>query len=148
MGKSVINMLLMAILVVAAYGKDERTPPSAPSAQSICSVLSKPAEYDGKEVTVRGIYRFEIHGSELFGRECRSREMNVSLSNAADFKESKEIRKAWRKIPSSEPVDVVLRGKFVICRSYGNCPGAMLDLYGIQVQEYLSVVQSAQVEPK
>ena len=113
-----INLLLVAILVAAAYGKDERTPLGAPSAQSICSVLSKAAEYDGKEVTVRGIYRYEIHGSELFGGECRSREMNVSLSDAPDFRESKGIRKAWRNIPSSEPADVVLRGKFVICRSY------------------------------
>jgi hypothetical protein len=141
------KLLLVAPLIVAAYGKDNQAPVSTAPAHPICSVLSKAAEYDGKEVTVSGIYRFEIHGAELFGRECRSREMNVSLSNAPDFRESKEIRKAWRRISSGEPADVVLRGKFVICRSDGNCPGAMLDLYGIQVREYLSV-QPAPAKPK
>lgn len=146
MGKSV-NLLLVVILSAAAYGKDERTPPSAPPALPICRVLAKAAEYDGKEVTVRGIYRFEIHGSELFGEGCRSRENNVSLSGAPDFKLDKEVRKAWRKIPPHAPADVVLRGRFVVCTSENNCAGAFLNQYEIKVREYL-FVQPVQVEAK
>lgn len=145
MRRSVI-LFLVAILSTAAYAKDERTPPPAPPALSICSVLAKAAEYDGKEVTVRGIYRFEIHGSELFGQGCRSRENNVSLRSAPDSKDSKQVRKAWRMIRPGEPVDVVLRGRFVICRS-DNCFGAFLDTYEIEVREYL-FVQPVQVEAK
>jgi hypothetical protein len=142
-----LSLLLVIVLSTAAWGKDKQTPPTAPSALPICSVVAKAAEYDGKEVTVRGIHRFEIHGTEFYGQECNSRETRVSLSGAPDFKESRAIRKAWRKVPSNESADVVLRGRFVICRSYGNCSGGILGLYGIQVREVL-FVQPMQVERK
>jgi hypothetical protein len=51
-------LLLVIILSTAAWGKDNQTPPPAPPALPICSVVAKAAEYDGREVTVRRIYRF------------------------------------------------------------------------------------------
>jgi hypothetical protein len=140
---------LFAIMAFAAtaFGKQNR-PPSPPAALPICSVLAKAAEYDGKEVIVRGIYRFEIHGSELFGEECRSQESNVSLSGVLDSRDSKDIRRAWRKIGAHEPADVVLRGTFMICRGDRAyvCHASILNLYEIEVREYL-FVQPVQVEP-
>jgi hypothetical protein len=144
----IVVLALVSVLGTAAYGKHAQ-PPSPPPALPICSLLAKAGEYDGKEVTVRGIYRFEIHGSEFFGPECRSPENMVSLSGALDSRDSKDIRKAWRKIGAHERADVVLRGTFMICRGDRAyvCHASILNLYQIDVREYL-FVQPAQAEPK
>lgn len=132
------------ILCAAAYGKDDRWPSPLP-ALSICSVLAKAAAYDGKEITVRVIYQSNPEGGISYGSQC-SHEY-VSLRNAPDFKPNKEIQKAWRKIGAYKPVDLVVRGRFTICRDRNCFVGMNWAPYEIQVREYL-FIRPAQVEPK
>jgi hypothetical protein len=131
------------ILFGAAYGKDDRRP-SPPSASSICSVLANAADYDGKEITVRVISQSNPEGGFSYGPEC-SHEY-IGLRDAPDFKPNKEVQKKWRKKRAYQPVDLVLRGKFNICRE--DCfVGMYWTPYQIEVREYLSV-QPAPVKPK
>ena len=122
------------ILSTVAFGRNKPETP-APPALPICSVLSKAAEYDGKEITVRGIYRFEIHGSEFFGRDCNSREKLVNLRLAANYKSDKQAAKVLRNRDTSLPVDMVIRGRFTIAKD--GCFGAACDLFEIEEIELL-----------
>ena len=137
MWKSIL-LAHVVIVGIAVHGNQEDKAPSQPSAASICSILSNAPEYDGKEITVSGVYKFEIHGSELFGQACRSRNNRVNLRNSPNYQSSKEIRKAWDKNSQHGLVNVVLRGKFSIAQK-GHCFGAACDAYEIEVQEYLFV---------
>lgn len=137
-------LFVSLVLCAAAYaGEERRTSP--PPALSICSVLSKAADYDGKDVTVRVIYQSNPEGGIGYGSEC-SHEF-VSLRKAPDFKPNKDVQKEWKKMRAYKPADLVLRGKFTICRE-GDCfVGMNWAPYQIQVREYLSV-QPAAVNPK
>ena len=132
------------VLCVAAFGKDDRRP-SPPPATSICSVLAKAADYDGKEITVRVTYQLSPEGGISYGSDCSHEYVN--LREATDFKPNKDVQKEWKKMGAYKPVDLVLRGKFTICRE-GNCfVGMYWAPYQIQVREYLSV-QPAPEKPK
>ena len=137
-------LFVSLVLCAVAYGKEDR-PPSPPPAFSICTVLSKAADYDGKDITVRVIYQSNPEGGISYGPEC-SHEY-VSLRKAPDFRPNKDVQKEWRKMGAYKPVDLVLRGRFTICRG-GNCfVGMNWAPYQIEVREYLSV-QPAPVKPK
>jgi hypothetical protein len=137
-------LFVSLFLCAAIYGKEDPRP-SPPPAYSICTLLSKAADYDGKEVTVRVTYQSNPEGGIGHGSECSHE--NVRLQNAPDFKPNKEIQKTWRRIGKYKPVDLVVRGRFTVCRD-GNCfVGMYWAPYGIQVREYL-YVQPAQLEPK
>jgi hypothetical protein len=123
---------LSLVVCVTAYGQGERQ-----AARSICSVLAKAPDYDGKEITVKLIYQSNPEGGIGYGPECSHG--YVSLRRAPDFKQNKVVQKEWKKMGAYKPVDLVLRGKFGICRG-GNCfVGMNWAPYQIEVREYLSV---------
>jgi hypothetical protein len=109
-------------------------------------VLSNPAGYDRKEITVRGIYQFEIHGSEFWGRDCVSRDKMVNM-RAVNVKAHKQFVKGMRKLQAHQPADMVIRGRFWIAQE-GRCfGGPACDLYEIEETELLWV-QPIQDDPK
>jgi len=132
--RDTMSIFLVMVISTATFGKNRREP-TAPPALPICSVLSKATEYDGKEITARGIYVFEIHGSEFFGRDCDSRERLVNFRLAANYKSDKQAAKVLRNRDTSMPVDMVIRGRFSIAKN--GCFGAACDLFEIEAIELL-----------
>ncbi|MGO8817960.1 MAG: hypothetical protein ACLQVG_25225 [Terriglobia bacterium] len=139
MGKIVL-LAFASFLATGAYGKHEQ-PPSPPPALPICSILAKAAEFDGKDVTVRMIYYPTPESRLGNGPECPRESVGIQI--APDFKPNKTVQKAWRKIGAYEPVDVVLRGKFTLCRESNCFIHLYWTPYRIDVQEYLSVQPAA-----
>ncbi len=139
------ELIILIVLNATSSGKCQPPPTFPPIVLPICSVLANAAEYDGKEVTVRGIYRFEIHGSELWGPECESPDKMVSVSRTLGSTDSKKIRKAWRKIGTHERAEVVFRGTFMICRGERAimCTASIVKFYEFQVRECLFVQPQA-----
>ena len=121
-------LILALVLCSPIYGKTKGEP-LPPLAVSICSILSQAAQYDGKDIRVRGIYLSNNHGAELFGNQCKSRENMVNV-RGADTKSHKQFVEAMRKIDSSQPVDMVIRGRFSVAKS--GCFGAACDRYEIK----------------
>jgi len=121
-------LFLALVLCSPTYGKTKGEP-LPPLALSICSVLSQAGQYDGKDIRVRGIYRADKHGSEFFGSECESRENKVNMREA-DTKAHKQFAKAMRNVDASQPLDMVIRGRFSVAKT--GCFGAVCDRYEIK----------------
>ncbi len=73
MTNQVLSVILLAASVkaFAAPQNGKSDPPVA--AIPFCTVLENAAAYDGKEVTVSGIYYRVIHGSILTGQTCHEK---------------------------------------------------------------------------
>jgi hypothetical protein len=108
-------------------------------------VLAKAADYDGKDITVRVIYQSNPEGGISYGPECPHE--YVSLRKAPGFRPNKGVQREWRKMGAYRPVDLVLRGRFTICRGQNCFVGMNWSPYQIEVREYL-FVQPAAARPK
>jgi len=131
----------VAVLFVACFSalSVSADPECAAWAQAvpICTVLENPAKYDGKLITVEGLYRPVIHGSVLYGSACS--ETYVNMRAAADDKKDKHASKVMRSLTKKEqfqPVEVVLRGTFRAAQE-GHCFGQNCLLYEIEEHELL-----------
>lgn len=116
----------------------------AASAQAIpiCAVLANAAKYDGKEVTVSGVYRMVIHGSILTGAACSKDDVN--LRRAANWKGNKRavaIIRSLTKKDQFQPVDVVSRGTFRVAHE-GRCFGQNCLKYEIEETELLCAARA------
>ena len=119
--------VLIVVLVVAcfsslAFAGNNRCASSA-DAIPLCTVLSDPAKYDGKDITVRGLYRMVIHGSVLTSPACGK--TYVNLKQASDYKADKQAAATVRSLTKKDQfqsVDVVLRGTFRVAQQ-GQCFG-------------------------
>ena len=132
----IVLLGLASVLATAAYGKHEQ-PPAPPTALPICSILANAADNDGKEITVRMTYYSTPESALGSGPECPHE--SVALQNAPDFKPNKTVQKAWRKIGKYKALDLVVRGRFTLCRKSDCFIGLYWVPYRIDVQEYLSV---------
>jgi len=129
--------LIILALSISPHGQERLTAPSATQVLSLCDLLSRAAEFDGKQITVRGIYQFEIHGAELFAQQCTSRNDRVNLRHAPEYKSDKRTQEAWHRVGRHQPAEVVVRGKFSVAQE--GCFGAACDLYEVEVHEYVAV---------
>jgi hypothetical protein len=103
----------------------------------LCTVLSAAAQYDGKEITVRGLYRMVLHGSVLMSPECEHDLVN--MRQAADYKADKRVKSKMRSLTKKnqfQSVDVVLRGTFRMAHQ-GECFGQNCLRYKIEDHELL-----------
>lgn len=107
------------------------------SAVPLCTILASPDSYDGKEITVRGLYRMVLHGSVLTAPECARMYVNMREAEGyrADKRALKVIRSATKK-DQFQPVDVVVRGIFRSARQ-GECFGQNCLRYEIESRELL-----------
>lgn len=105
---------------------------------SICTVTSDAANYDGKEVTIQGLWRMVVHGSILMGSGCPDVEVNITESNG--YKANKRALSLMRALAKKDrfaPAEVVLRGKFRLAHQ-GQCFGQICARYEIETDELIS----------
>jgi hypothetical protein len=130
-------LILIASCLGSLCPSGTTTCTSLESAVPLCSVLSDPGSYDGKEITVRGLYRTVLHGSILMGSACLKTLVNVR--GAPDYKANKHalaiIRSATRK-DQFQPVNVVIRGTFRVAHE-GQCFGQNCLSFEIEDHELL-----------
>jgi len=130
-------MLLLAVSVsrTALAGDDRCT--ASTQAVPFCTVVSDTANYDGKEITVRGLYRMVVHGSLLMGPTCPK--IKVSVRQAPDYKADKNASAVVRSLTKKDQfqeVDVVIRGTFRVAHE-GQCFGQNCELYELESHELL-----------
>jgi hypothetical protein len=129
------STIVMAVLFAACFnplasaGDNECT--VSAEAVPLCTILSDAASYDGKEVTVRGLYRMVIHGSILTSPACGK--TYVNMRQASDYKADKHASALVRSLTKHDQfqsVEVVLRGTFRVAQQ-GQCFGQNCLLYEI-----------------
>jgi hypothetical protein len=105
---------------------------------SICQVTSDAQNYDGKQITVRGLYRMVIHGAILMDRSCPKEETNLREAQGykADRKASALIRSLTKK-DQFQPVEAVFRGTFRVAHE-GQCFGQICAEYEIETTELVT----------
>jgi hypothetical protein len=131
--------LLATCSSTLTFSGEQKCSPSV-AAVPICAVLADASQYDGKEITVSGRYRYLIHGSILVGSDC-SQHGEVNLRGAPNEKDNKRaveiIRSFYKKKQNRfESIDEVLRGKFRVARQ-GECFGQDCWSYEIEIAELL-----------
>jgi hypothetical protein len=131
-----IVLVLAACVGSLTFGGDDRCASSA-EIIPLCAVLSDAVKYDGKEITVRGLYRMVIHGSILTSPACGK--TYVNMRQASDYKADKHasaVMRALTKKDQFQSVEVVLRGTFRVAQQ-GQCFGQSCLLYEIEDHELL-----------
>lgn len=140
--------IMIAILVSASVGavacpNNDKCPALA-QALPLCTVLANANQYDGKEITVRGLHRMVIHGSVLVGADCPR--IDVNLRGGPQYKADKRALAVARSLTKKDqfyPVDEILRGIFRVAQKE-QCFGQICAHYEIEVSELLC----AQAPPK
>ena len=134
--KTNILLVLLFGACLSSLAGDDRCTPSA-EAISICTVLSDAAKYDGKEVTVRGLYRMVLHGSVLTSPACGR--TYVNMRQASDYKADKHASAMMRSLTQNDrfqSVDVLIRGTFRVAQQ-GQCFGQSCLSYEIEDHELI-----------
>lgn len=138
----VLAVLLTLDLSPMAFPDDQC--PASVQALPLCTVLASADQYDGKVITVRGLYRMVIHGSVLMGTACP--QMEVNLRQGPGYKADKRASVVARSLTKKDqfhPVDEVLRGTFRVAHKE-QCFGQICAPYEIEVTNLLC----AQAPPK
>ena len=71
MMSKVVIMLLGLVALISAQTQAGQTAASGPPTVSLCSLLSKPADYDGKEIRVRTQYNLGFEWSYFDDESCK-----------------------------------------------------------------------------
>jgi hypothetical protein len=132
----VLIFVLMCLTSPAPAQQAEDTP--AAQAMPLCTVIADAAKYDGKEITVHGLYRMVIHGAILMDRACSK--TDVSLRESPGYKADKKAVSVLRSITKKDqfqPVEVVFRGIFRVAHQ-GQCFGQICAGYEIETTELVS----------
>lgn len=137
MRSTTLIVLLLAVLISpTALARDDKCSASA-QAVPFCTVLSDAANYDGKEITVRGLYRMVVHGSFLMGATCPKIKVNVRQApNYKADKNASTIIRSLTKKDQFQVADVVIRGTFRVAHE-GQCFGQNCELYELESHELL-----------
>lgn len=131
-----IVLCLTLFVSPTALARDDKCIASA-QAVPFCTVVSDAATYNGKEVTVRGLYRMVLHGSLLMGATCSKNKAN--LRQASDYKADNNALAVLRSLTKKDrfqTVDVVIRGTFRVAHE-GQCFGQNCELYELESEELL-----------
>jgi hypothetical protein len=134
--RSTTLIVLLAVFVgPAALAGDDKCMPST-QAVPFCTAVSDAANYDGKEITVRGLYSMVVHGSLLMGATCQK--TTVNLRQAPDYRADKNASAVVRSLTKKDQfqaVDVVIRGTFRV--AHEECFGQNCELYELESHELL-----------
>ena len=109
------SLLGLAVLVcsIPVQSKSDQKCPESMQAVDICTLISNPPAYDGKELLIRGQFRVVIHGSIMTGAGCK--ETSVNMRQAYNWKADKHakavLQKQMKKLPY-QFVELVVRGTF------------------------------------
>ena len=85
-------------------------------ATSICAVVGDAQKYDGRNILVSGLYRWEPHGAVFMGDSSCFEEIS-RLRFAVDYKEDERAKSLLDSLigkNGTEPVEVVYRATFHI----------------------------------
>jgi hypothetical protein len=129
-----IVLAFVTCFTTVALGADQKCPALA-KAVSLCTVLADSSKFDGKEITVTGLYRMVIHGSILMSPACGKTDVN--MRQAPDYKADEHVLAVVRSLTKHnqfQPVDVVIRGTFRVAAK-GQCFGQNCLLYEIEDHE-------------
>jgi len=106
------------LLIIAAFP----TNASPPEPVKFCDLLRNPAQYNGKEVTVRASHRYGFEWSYLFCLDCPNLQGHVWLEFSDDLDDAS--RKALKRQPKDAGVvNITVRGKFFSGSTYGHLNG-------------------------
>jgi hypothetical protein len=138
-----MRLAITSVLLLTACFSASSSPADdgcAASAQAVplCTVLADAAKYDGKEITVRGLYRMVIHGSILMAAGC-PKDDYVNLRGAPNWRGDKHalaIIRSLTKKNQFQPVDIVSRGTFRVAHE-GQCFGQNCLPYEFEETELL-----------
>jgi hypothetical protein len=130
-----LSIILLATSVIAFVAPPNGKADPPVEAIPFCTVLENAAAYDGKEITVRGIYYRVIHGSILTGQTCHEK-ANMMLSR--DWKADKQALKLVNsRARDNQATAIALRGTFRVAKQ-GECFGQTCSPYEIEEHELLS----------
>lgn len=136
MNRNSIGITLLLVICFTAISPAVNTEcPAFAKAVPLCTVLTDPSRYEGKDVTVRGLYRMVLHGSILMSPECG--QTYVNMQGAPDYKADKHALSVVRSLTKKDQfrsVDVVLRGTFRVAQM-GQCFGQSCLQYEIEDHE-------------
>jgi hypothetical protein len=126
-------MVLAACFALSASSNEKACSATA-EAIPLCRVLADAPKYDGKDVTVEGLYYRVIHGSILTAPACRT--MKVNMRSAADWHGDKHVVSVLNSLTrQNQPADVILRGTFRV--AHEGCFGQTCSLFEIETHELL-----------
>jgi len=127
-------MIFRAASVTSMAIPQNVKPDASAAVIPFCTVLSNASAYDGKEVTIKGVYWRVIHGSILTGPTCDGK-ANMRLS--ANWKGDKQAVKLRNsRARSNQGNQVVVRGTFRVAQQ--GCFGQTCSLYEIEESALLS----------
>jgi hypothetical protein len=138
------TVLFVSCFSPLAFSGDDKCPASA-QAIPLCTVLADAGRFDGKEVTVKGLYRMVIHGSVLMSPACSQTLVNMRrISGEKPNKQAETVIRSLTKKDQFHPVDVVLRGNFRTANE-GQCFGQ--NCLSFEIEE-IELLCAADVKPK
>lgn len=127
-------IILIAACLIPVASRSEKKCPVNTEAIPLCTAIADASQYDGKDITVGGIYYKVIHGSILTSSGCPKTKVNMRL--AQDWKGDKQAIRTRNSLTSkNQGTDVVLRGTFRVARQ--GCFGQTCSLYEIEEHELL-----------
>jgi hypothetical protein len=136
MRRAVLVLAFLAECLVPSFSLGDDTCVSSGQALPLCVVLANAPQYDGKEITVAGIYHKVIHGSILTASACPGADKRVNMRSAPNWKTNKNAAKALNSLTGKHrPAEVVLRGIFRVAKQ--GCFGQTCSLYEIEETELL-----------
>src|SRR5208283_3778496 len=146
MRRNILVLLLLAECLVSAFSLGNDTCPFSGQALPLCAVLADAGQYDGKEITVAGIYHTVIHGSILTASACPGADKKVNMRAAPNWKADKKVLKALNSLTDKhKSADVVLRGIFRVAKQ--GCFGQTCSLYEIEETELLCATPTKTSSP-
>lgn len=135
-----MRILISILLLFSGWtpcGAYEHPCVKATNAVPLCTILANPDAYDGKDITVRGLYRMVLHGSVLTAAGCS--QTYVNMREAEGYRADKQALKVVRSVTKKDqfrPIDVVIQGIFRSARQ-GQCFGQNCLRYEIESRELL-----------
>jgi hypothetical protein len=121
----------VATMAISQSGKPDQSAEPIP----FCTVIANASVYDGKEITVRGLYHRVIHGSILTGLTCNGK---ANLRQSRDWKADKQAIKLLNaRARNDQATEIALRGMFRVAQQ-GQCFGQTCSPYEIEESMLLS----------
>jgi hypothetical protein len=147
--------IIITFFVAACFGplafSGEKQCHETAEAIPLCNILMDAAKYDGKDITVTGVYYRVIHGSILTASGCEKSKVN--MRSASDWKADKHALSVLNsRARKNQGTNIVLRGTFRV--AHDGCFGQTCSLYEIEEHQLLcaeplkSVNSSDALEPK
>jgi hypothetical protein len=132
-----ILALVLALIAPVVSAQGVNTIPPAQEVD-ICTVTANAANYDGKEIVVRGLWKMVFHGSIFKGKACPA--VLVNLTQVPEYKANKKASSLVWSLAKKDQfglVEVVFRGTFRAAHRE-QCFGQICTPYQFEAVELLS----------